>query len=514
MSQVKGQANMSNQISSSRRDLLKRWWSNPKAAAATVTAATATMTKAVNAVGQVTGFGEREAAHLLRRAGFGSTPEDIQNLVTRGRAGAVDYLLDYENISNDTMETELEALVEDVPRDSRVQPGRIDLNNFGGLQAWWSYRMANSARQFQEKMTLFWHDHFATAVSKVNRADYMLGQNNLFRNNALGNFRTLLQDVSRDAAMILWLDNNTNIKGSPNENYARELMELFSLGITHVVTGEDNYTENDIQEIARAFTGWTVRRQGFFFNRNQHDDGPKTVFGETGNFGGDDIIDLIVVRDATAYFMSKKLWEFFAYLEPEQEILDELAGVYFSSNYDIKAMVSHMFNMDAFYSDKAVFGHIKSPTEFAIGALRQLGIQFNDARGYQAVSVLMRTMDQDIFNPPTVAGWDEGLSWINTSTLLVRYNTGNSITTFGDRRFGQVFDPNTIIQGNDDPEEIVDIMLSQMGPLEVPDNTRILLIEYLTDGDLANFTLDPTTVDNKVRGLTHLIMSLPEYQLN
>lgn len=511
MSQVKGHA----KVSQSRRDLLKRWWSTPKAAAASATVATATLAKAASAVGQVTGFGEREAAHLLRRTGFGSTPEDIQNLVTRGRAGAVDYLVNYENIPNDEMEAELDALVEDVPRGDRAAPGRIDLSRFPGLQAWWAYRMTNSARQFQEKMTLFWHDHFATAVSKVNRADYMLGQNELFRNTVgLGNFRTILQDVSRDPAMILWLDNNTNIAGSPNENYARELMELFSMGITHVISGEDNYTEKDIQEIARAFTGWTVRRQGFFFNRNQHDDGPKTVFGQTGNFGGDDIIDLIVVRDATAYFMSKKLWEFFAYLEPEQDILDELAGVYFSSNYDIKAMVTHMFNMDAFYSDKAVFGHIKSPTEFAIGALRQLGIKFSDARGYQAVSALMRTMDQDIFNPPTVAGWDEGLSWINTSTLLVRYNTGNSITTFGDRRFGQTFDPNTIIQGNDDPEEIVDIMLNQLGPLDVPENTRILLIEYLTDGDLASFTLDPTTVDSKVRGLAHLIMSLPEYQLN
>jgi uncharacterized protein (DUF1800 family) len=502
-----------------RRDLLGRWWSTQKTATAGVAAAgaaagTATA-KAVSVMGQATGFGEREAAHLMRRAGFGATTEEIQDLVARGKQGAVDYLVNFENINNDAMEADLTALVQDVPRNDRADPGFFDLNNFRGIQGWWAYRMVNSARQFEEKMTLFWHNHFATAVSKVNRADYMLDQNQLFRSMALDNFRDILVSVSMDPAMILWLDNNTNIAGSPNENFARELMELFSLGIDDLSTGDPNYSEFDIQEVARAFTGWTVRRQGFFFNTNQHDDGPKTVFGQTGNFGGEDIVDLIVVQDAAALFMAKKFWEFFVYQNPEPAILDELAQVYFDSNYSIHALVTHMFLMDEFYSDRAMFGQIKSPTEFAIGALRQLSLNFDDGRPYQAISGLMSTMDQDIFNPPTVAGWDGDLSWINTSTLLVRYNAANTITQFDQRRFGTGFNPEMLVQSyGTDPEAIVDGMLDQLGPLEISDDTRFLLVEYLTDGDLTNFTIDNLTLQSKVRGLAHLVMSLPEYQLN
>lgn len=493
-----------------RRDLLRRWWSTPTATATV----TGVLAKAATAYGQATGFGTREAAHLLRRAGFGGTTQEVQQLAAMGLDGAVDYLVDYEKIDNSQMEAELQALVQDVPRGGRAEPGRLDLSRLPGLQGWWTYRMANTARQLEEKLTLFWHDHFATAISKVNRGDYMLAQNQLFREMALGNFRDILVAVSRDPAMILWLDNNTNIKGAPNENYARELMELFSMGINHLVSGEPNYTETDIKEVARAFTGWTVRRQGFFFNRNQHDDGVKTVFGVSGNFNGEDIVDLIVQREATAYFMANKFWEYFAYENPEQAVLDELAQVYFDSNYNIKTLVRHMFKMDAFYSERALFGDIKNPAEFVIGALRQMGFKFRDGRGYQAVASFMRTMDQDLFNPPTVAGWDGGLSWINTSTLLVRYNAANTITAFDDRRFGETFDPANAVGGSSDPEQIVDSMLAQFGALEVSDDTRLSLVEYLTNGDLASFTVDERTLESKIRGLAHLIMSLPEYQLN
>lgn len=460
------------------------------------------------------GFGTREAAHLLRRAGFGGTSEEIQNLVSHGRSGAVDYLVDYENAPNTAMEQALAALVQDVPRGQRADPGRIDLSKFPGIQAWWLYRLTNTARPLEEKMTLFWHGHFATAVSKVTRADLMLNQNKLFRELALGNFRQMLVQVSKDPAMIIWLDNNTNIAGSPNENYAREMMELFSMGINHLKTGVPNYSETDIQEIARAFTGWTVRRRGFFFNRNQHDDGSKTVFGQTGNFGGEDIVDFIVERDAAAYFMSNKLWEFFAYQNPEMDVLDELVGVYFNSNYDFKTIIRHLFNMEQFYSDKAIFSQIKSPTELMVGSLRLLDLGFNDARPYQLLSSNMRNMDQDLFNPPTVKGWDGDLDWINTSTLLVRYNAANLISTINVRGVGG-FDPTKFLQGQpQDAESIVDFFLDALGPLEVSDDARFLLVSYLSDGDLAGFSLDPQTLESKVRGLTHLVMSLPEYQLN
>lgn len=494
-----------------RRDLIARWWARPKAAVAPA----ATLSAAATAYAQAGGFGTREAAHLLRRAGFGGTPDEIANLVAKGRQGAVDYLVDYEKVSNAAMEDALAALVQDVPRGDRAEPGRIDLNNLRGLQTWWVYRMAHTARPLEEKMTLFWHDHFATAISKVTREDYMLAQNRLFRTMALANFRSLLVEVSKDPAMILWLDNNTNIKDAPNENYARELMELFSMGINHLVTGEPNYTEADIKEVARAFTGWTVRRQGFFFNRAQHDEGVKTVFGQAGNWSGEDIVDLIVEREATAYFMANKLWEFFAYENPEMDVLDELAEVYVASGYDVKALMRHLFNMDAFYSDRTLFGQIKSPAEYVTSSLRQLGIQFGDARGYGFSTVLMSQMDQQLFNPPTVAGWEGGTSWINTATLLVRYNAANTLSSINEPRIGKGFDANGLFQGTDgDPERVVDKLLDQLGPLEVSEQTRMLLIDYVTDGDLTGFALDARTADSKVRGLAHLALSLPEFQLN
>ena len=495
-----------------RRDLIARWWSRPKAVAVAVAGATS---MAATALAQASGFGTREAAHLLRRAGFGGTPQEIEDLAAKGRQGAVDYLVDFEQVSNAAMEDALSALVQDVPRGERAEPGKIDLNTLRGLQTWWTYRMAHTARPLEEKMTLFWHDHFATAISKVNREDYMLGQNRLFREMALANFRDLLVEVSKDPAMIIWLDNNTNIKDAPNENYGRELMELFTMGINHLVSGEPNYTETDIKEVARAFTGWTVRRQGFFFNRAQHDEGAKTVFGQSGNFGGEDIVDLIVERDATAYFMAKKLWEFFAYENPSMDVLDELAEVTFDSGYDVKVLVRHLFNMDAFYGEQALFGQIKSPAEYVASSLRQLGMQFNDARGYGFSVVLMGQMDQQLFNPPTVAGWEGGTSWINTATLLVRYNAANTLSSINEPRIGAGFDANALLEGTDeDPERIVDKLLDQLGPLEVSDQTRMLLIDYLTDGDLANFALDARTVESKVRGLAHLVLSLPEFQLN
>jgi len=493
----------------SRRSLLKRWWSSGAAGAAL------TASGAASALSQVAGFGQREAAHLLRRAGFGGTPEQVGDLVARGRAGAVDSLVDYENTDNTAMEQALDALVQDVPRGQKVDRGQLDLSRLPGIQAWWLYRMTNSARPLEEKMTLFWHGHFATAISKVTRASLMLDQNKLFRRLALGNFGQLLLEVSQDPAMILWLDNNTNIKGLPNENYGRELMELFSMGINDLRSGEPNYSEDDVKAVARAFTGWTLRRRGFFFNRTQHDDGSKTVFGHSGNFDGEDVVKLIVERDATAYFMANKLWEFFAYPNPETEVLDELAAVYQNSGHEMKAVVRHLFNMNAFYSDKALFGQIKSPTELVVGALRLLGIEFNDARGYQFMSGFMRTMDQELFNPPTVAGWSGGLDWVNTSTLLVRYNTANLITSFSERALGKVFEPGSVTGvGGGDPEQIVDALLSKLGPLEVSEQTRFSLLDYLTDGDLGTFSLDGHTLETKVRGLAHLVLTLPEYQLN
>ena len=445
-------------------------------------------------------FDQVQAAHLLRRAGFGGNQEDVQYLVLLGREGAVDYLLNYEQVSDSAMEQALAA--QDYLRQQPL--------NLLGIWQWWLFRLLNTRRPLQEKMSLFWHDHFATAISKVTIAELMLQQNQLFRSLALGNFREMLLQVSKDPAMIIWLDNNTNIKDSPNENYARELMELFTMGIHDVIAGEPNYTEQDIHESARAFTGWTIRRGRFFFNASQHDDGTKTFLGETGNFDGGDIVDILVKHPATARFMSKKLLEFFVYPNPEPELIQQVADIYLESQYDIKSVVRHILLMDTFYSEKALLANIKSPTELVVGTIRMLRAT---ATPHRTILGAMSLMEQMLFNPPTVAGWDGGLNWINTATLLVRYNLANGLTS---ARGGPVatFDPNRLLQGQNltTAEDVVDYCLKIFGPLPVSQETRQALIDYLNSA--GTFTLSPQIIDRQVRGLIHLIMTLPEYQLN
>src|SRR6185295_7978044 len=255
-----------------------------------------------------------EAAHLLRRAGFGGTPDEINNLASKGREGAVDYLLNYTQINNQAMEDLLAASFDfSDPTDNKK------LNN-GEIRRWWTTRMATTQRQFEEKMTLFWHNHFATASSKVQ--DVLLYIQNLkLRQNVLARFDDLLLPVAQDPALLVWLDGVTNVLGKPNENFGRELQELFTLGINDVVTGQPNYTEDDVKEIARAFTGWrfnTVRQGGnitynFFIQANQHDNTSKTIYGQTLNFSGEDVITLVSARQATARYLVWKLFNLFIY---------------------------------------------------------------------------------------------------------------------------------------------------------------------------------------------------------
>ncbi len=251
-----------------------------------------------------------EGAHLLRRAGFGGAPEEIDDLSARGREGAVDFLINFNQIDNSAMESLL-ATSFNLTGDG--------INN-GEIRRWWFTRMVNTKRQFEEKMTLFWHNHFATSSSKV-QDFFMLNQNVLLRQGVLDRFDSLLLKVSQDAAMLIWLDNITNVLGKPNENFGRELQELFTMGIKDVVTDEQNYTEQDVKEVARAFTGWNYRRQSpfaFQLNASQHDNGSKSIYtgtpwAQTGNLSGEDVITIISARPATARYLTWKLFNFFVY---------------------------------------------------------------------------------------------------------------------------------------------------------------------------------------------------------
>lgn len=450
-------------------------------------------------------FDEVQAAHLLRRAGFGGTRQEIADFVAMGREAAVNHLVDFEAIDDSEMETALESR-------NYLEPNQNNMINLGQIQQWWMFRMLRTKRPLVEKMVLFWHDHFATSVSKVVNREYMIEQNYTLREHALGNFEELVLAIAQDPAMIVFLDNNTNIKGNPNENYARELMELFTTGIFDVITGEENYTEFDIQEAARAFTGWTIRRRNFFFNAAQHDFGIKTVFGDSGDFNGEDIINMLVQREATARHMAWKLLEWFVYPNPEPELIEEVAQVYFDTGYNMREVVRYILLSDAFCSSQALNANVKNPTEFLVGMVRMLEAEADPRAFLGSMSLL----EQVLFNPPTVAGWDWGLAWINTATLLVRYNVANSLASARGRvgRGIVSFNPGDLLSSTDaaTADAVVDFFLNILGPLDVSETTRQTLIDYLeSDG---TFTVNNATIDQKVRGLVHLVTSLPEFQLN
>ena len=350
--------------------------------------------------------------HLLRRAGFGATPAELDRYAAMGTGKATQSLLHYQNVSNQALEAKLPS----------VDPG----GGRGGaavtaIQGWWLQRMVQTARPLEEKMTLFWHGLLTSGLDKAGPAQ-MVTQNQLFRRMALGNFDELLKAVSKDPAMMIYLDTETNRRGKPNENYARELMELFTTGIGH-------YSETDVKESARAFTGWTLQggrplrlATDAAFVPRLHDNGSKTFMGKTGNFTGDDIVEMLVPLRATAERLSSRLFSFFAYPNPETEIIHHLADVFQQSRYNVGAVVEAIFTMDAFYSAKAYRALVKSPAELIASTLKITGA---DARGYVAAATAMAPMGQVLFYPPNVAGWPGGSAWINSSTLLSRINFVN-----------------------------------------------------------------------------------------
>lgn len=432
--------------------------------------------------------------HLLRRAGFGASEAEVEEYTALGFDRAVDRLVHYEQVAE---EVDIDRLAFDLD---------LDLTRIEDQRLLWMYRMATTRRPLQEKMTLFWHGHFATANSKVNNVGYMVRQNQFFRDHALGNYREILRGISRDPAMLRWLDSNTNRKRSPNENYARELMELFTIGI-------GNYSEQDVKEAARAFTGWFVKDDQFFFDAAQHDNGPKTVLGRTGNWNGDDIIDMLAGHPATARRLASKLFRFFVYDNPAPDTIERFAQVYLSSGYDVRALVEAILRSPEFRSERAFHALIKSPIELIIGAVKALGI----AALPRDLPAIARRMGQDLYNPPTVKGWDGGPAWITTSALLERFNLANRlITTRGREGFATLRDE-LIARRPGSAEQVVDYFLQRFLDGDATDHVRRALVAYLRvndDGAALPFTLDARFIDLKVRGLIHLIMSLPGYQLN
>jgi uncharacterized protein (DUF1800 family) len=428
-----------------------------------------------------------QIAHLLRRAGFGGTNEEIARYTALGYDGAVDALLN--NDSADDIADPVDAIPD------------FDPNRLPSLQTLWLYRMVNTRRPLHEKMALFWHGHFATANAKVNDPQYMWGQYGLFRSNALGSFRLLVQQVAKDPAMMRWLDTVTSKKAIPNENFARELLELFTLGI-------GNYTETDIKEAARAFTGWEIRDNVFYFNRNQFDSTPKTFLGKTGSFTGEDIIDLAVDHPETARFITTKLYRFFVDDHPKPETIDRIASIFTSSGLDLKSLMRAILLSPEFTGPDAYHAKVKSPVEFVVGAVKTFGIPVT----LQLPGVL-NALGQSLFNPPTVKGWTDGPDWISASTLLTRANFANQILTGRDAAKQPFIQPSQLVADLQltEPGDIVDYFLSWLANGDASAAFRSELVRYLQTGDRRP---GRKGWDGKLRAVLHLIMASPIYQFN
>ena len=390
------------------------------------------------------------AAHFLERAGFGAPPDEIARVAALTPQQAVDALVDYESVP-DHLNPFDESVIWDPGMDpfppSRAEAVRLARERgvglgekllpegaqrrlqpvvdkfFYGLYAnaietqrlglWWASRMLTTRRPLEEKLTLFWHGHFATGENKVRDYRMMLRQNAMLRARASGAFRDLLVGILKDPAMLVFLDNGENVKKHPNENFGRELLELFSMGV-------GNYTERDVREAARAFTGWTNDVLAFKFDADQHDFGPKVFLGRTGNFDGEDIIDAILAQPVTAEFVAAKIYRFFVREEIAASVRAELGRTYRDSGYQTKPLLKRIFLSKDFYSPPAFATQIKSPVHLVVSTYRKLSLR--EMPTIPDFGRMTSSLGQSLLNPPNVAGWAGGRTWITPSTLLNRGN--------------------------------------------------------------------------------------------
>ena len=461
-------------------------------------------------------------AHLMRRAGFGATRAEIGEMAEAGYDAAVHRLLNPESAADWDEETYLAR------RFQREQSGMLTPQ---GGPAHWLYRMITAKAPLFEKVALFWHGIFATGYPKVIHGKALSDQIRMFRRLGMGKLDDLLLELAKDPAMIVWLDNQDNRKDAVNENWGRELLELFSMGV-------GNYTESDIKECARAFTGWTIGNAEYMvlrsmrdsdwpygriswrfqYNADDHDGGEKTFLGHSGDFNGEDIIRIIADQPATARFIARHMCHFFVADEPpvpswpytpprNPDAVDELAQAYFDSGHSVKAMLETLFHSDAFKSEDVRYEKVKGPAEFVAGVLRLTG-EFDRPRReilerYQQTNF----MGQMLTNPPSVEGWREGVDWIDTGTLIERINFASE--QFGDSRkpgVGAMID-GAVSRGADadSPNGLIDACLDQMGAISVSDDTRAALAK----ADSAT----PNSADaDRAARLLRLIASTHDFQ--
>ena len=467
-------------------------------------------------------------AHLLRRAGFGASRQEVERYAAQGYEVTVEELLHPEDAP---------PALEDEDLIRRYHIDQNSLIYVESCQAYWLYRMINTRRPLEEKLALFWHHIFATGYTKLNQPKAILKQVEMFRRHGLGSFRNLLVHVSRDPAMIFWLDNKDNHKDAINENYGREILELFSMGV-------GNYTEDDVRQCSRAFTGWTIRNAPLHASRvsrdsvwpygrldwqfeylhDDHDNGEKTFLGEKGNFDGEDVIDIICANPATARFLARHLYNFFVQDEAQvpawqtvppsdPDAVKRLAAELIQNEYDMRSTLRMLFNSDFFLN--SAFRRVKSPVEMVVGSARLSGsFDFPEVEdislGYQSTF-----MGQRILDPPSVEGWHTGTEWINTAGLVNRINFAVDLFSNQDKQGVRYIIESIRTLGTLSPEQFVDACLDLLGGIVPSERTRRELDEHASM--IGNLSFDTETDESesarRIVEMMQLIASTREYQL-
>ena len=435
---------------------------------------------------------EAHVRRLCWRAGFGATATEARRWAGRGRAATLQWVMD-----GSPGGTKLRG------RAPHVEGRKLDpVNEWGDDVLWWLDRMIRSTHPLVEKMTLFWHDHFATADQET---PLMLAQNRMLRGHALGSFRALLGDVTRDPAMQLFLSLADSTKDAPNENYARELMELFTLG-----TG---YSERDVREAARALTGYRSHWDdhglaGIKYDPELHDDGPKRLLGRHGKLGVDDVLDLVTSHPRHAPFLVSKLWSYFVATPPSRATVRALAATYRSSGLQIKPVVRAILSHPALYRDLDQPDLVKCPVVYVAGALRTTGTTIT--QGYP--TWMLQTMGQQLFSPPSVAGWDWGPAWMSTNTMRQRFSFANFLISYGAPKV-----PEKSVKATLTPKQAYERAYAAVGEPAVSAHTRTILLRLagIWFRDLPESYRDQADwrAESLQRALRHLLITCPESQL-
>lgn len=479
--------------------------------------------------------------HLMWRAGFGPAVEQLGDLSQyspkqfyKALVKASDKKPVYIDVADDYLKGLVMGIEEagrqqrkELPAEDRRKLQQKNREGIRNLNMFWMHEMVNSASQLREKLAFFWHGHFACRNLNI---FYQQGLLDVLRRNALGNFGTMLKEVSRSAAMLNFLNNQQNRKDHPNENFAREVMELFTLG-------RGNYTEQDVKEAARAFTGWGANLKGeFVFRRFQHDFGSKTVLGRTGNFDGEEVLDILLQEKQTAKYITQKIWRFFVNEKPDSEKINWLADRFFKNNYEIAGLMEDIFTSDWFYDEKNIGALIKSPVELVVGIQRMLPMQLENE---EALLLVQRLLGQSLFFPPNVAGWPGGKNWIDSSSLMLRMRIPRLIDDTDELNVRPKDDDDQMMGRMDDKEAMAKGKTKRMAgggnrPIlaeiewknyvkhfeSVPREkltdavSKILLQTKMQVGeDIIKQFSDHSGRENFIKTATIQVMSTPEYQL-